>query len=63
MKATMIGTIDENEFKQGINLFPVLDSPTFITTKEDLDAIFGKEIFVFCKNDLILFVSNFSSVA
>ena len=29
MKATMIGTIDENEFKQGINLFPVLDSPVF----------------------------------
>ena len=41
MKATMIGTIDEGEFKQGINLFPVLDSPVLITTKADLDAIFG----------------------
>lgn len=43
MKATMIGTIDENEFKQGINLFPVLDSPVLITKREDLDAIFGKK--------------------
>ncbi len=42
MNATMIGTIDENEFKQGINLFPVLDSPVLITKREDLDAIFGK---------------------
>lgn len=44
MKATMIGTIDEGEFKQGINLFPVLDSPVLITTKADLDAIFGVTI-------------------
>ncbi|MCC7556145.1 MAG: DUF87 domain-containing protein [Methanoculleus marisnigri] len=42
MKATMIGTIDEGRFRQGINLFPVLDSPVLITTKKDLDAIFGK---------------------
>lgn len=42
MKATMIGTIDEGTFRQGINLFPVLDSPVLITTRKDLDAIFGK---------------------
>ena len=42
MKATMIGTIDEGRFRQGINLFPVLDSPVLITTRKDLDAIFGK---------------------
>lgn len=42
MKATMIGTIDEARFRQGINLFPVLDSPVLITTRKDLDAIFGK---------------------
>jgi uncharacterized protein len=42
MKATMIGTIDEGRFRQGINLFPVLDSPVLITTRNDLDAIFGK---------------------
>lgn len=43
MKATMIGTIDEGNFQQGISLFPVLDSPVLITTKDDLDAIFGKD--------------------
>lgn len=42
MKATMIGTIDGGRFRQGINLFPVLDSPVLITTRKDLDAIFGK---------------------
>ena len=42
MKATMIGSIDEDRFRQGINLFPVLDSKVFLTTKEDLDAIFGR---------------------
>lgn len=42
MKATMIGSIDEDRFRQGITLFPVLDSKVFLTTKEDLDAIFGR---------------------
>ena len=42
MKATMIGSIDEDRFRQGISLFPVLDSKVFLTTKEDLDAIFGR---------------------
>lgn len=42
MKATMIGSIDERKFRQGISLFPVLDSPVLITTRDDLDAIFGK---------------------
>ena len=42
MKATMIGSIDENQFRQGISLFPVLDSKVYLTTKDDLDAIFSK---------------------
>jgi len=42
MKATMIGSIDEDRFRQGISLFPVLDSKVFLTTKGDLDAIFGR---------------------
>lgn len=42
MKATMIGSIDEGRFQQGISLFPVLDSKVFLTTKQDLDAIFGR---------------------
>lgn len=41
MKATMIGFVSDEEFRQGINLFPVLDSKVFLTTKRDLDAIFG----------------------
>ncbi|MBZ0272691.1 DUF87 domain-containing protein [bacterium] len=43
MKATMIGTIDEGRFRQGISLFPVLDTPVLMTTRQDLDAIFGNE--------------------
>jgi nicotinamide riboside kinase len=42
MNATMIGSIDEDRFRQGISLFPVLDSKVFLTTKADLDAIFGR---------------------
>jgi hypothetical protein len=42
MKATMIGQIDEDQFKQGISLFPVLDSKVFLTSRKDLDAIFGR---------------------
>lgn len=43
MKATMIGTIEDSSFKQGISVFPILDTPVLITTKDDLDAIFGKK--------------------
>lgn len=43
MKATMIGSIDEGQFRQGISLFPVLDSKVLLTTTVDLDAIFGRE--------------------
>jgi len=42
LKATMVGTIDEEGFRQGISLFPVLDSPVCIATKRELDAIFGQ---------------------
>lgn len=42
MKATMIGAISDTDFRQGINLFPVLDSKVFLTTRADLDAIFGR---------------------
>lgn len=41
MKATLIGTIDGGSFRQGVSLFPVLDSPVFLATRADLDAIFG----------------------
>jgi len=44
MKATMIGTIDGNEFTQGISLFPTLDNPVLVATKEDLKSIFDTAI-------------------
>jgi len=41
MKATLIGTIDGPSFRQGISLFPVLDSPVHLAARVDLDTIFG----------------------
>lgn len=41
MKATLIGTIDGTVFRQGISVFPVLDSPVHLAGQDDLDAIFG----------------------
>ena len=41
MKATLIGTIDGSAFRQGVPLFPVLDSPVLVAAQADLDAIFG----------------------
>ncbi len=41
MKATLIGTIDGDTFRQGVSLFPVLDSPVHLAGRADLDAIFG----------------------
>lgn len=41
MKATLIGMIDGDKFRQGISLFPVLDNPVYLASNSDLDAIFG----------------------
>lgn len=41
MKATLIGTIDGTKFRQGVSVFPVLDSPVHLAGRADLDAIFG----------------------
>lgn len=41
MKATLIGTIDGSSFRQGVSLFPVLDSAVHLAGQADLDAIFG----------------------
>ncbi|MDE0398992.1 MAG: DUF87 domain-containing protein [Candidatus Poribacteria bacterium] len=41
LKATLIGTINEDVFEQGVTLFPVLDSPVYLSSDTDLDAIFG----------------------
>lgn len=41
MKATLIGTIDGAVFRQGVSVFPVLDTPVHLAGRADLDAIFG----------------------
>ena len=41
MKATLIGTIEFNAFRQGVSVFPVLDSPVQLAGRADLDSIFG----------------------
>jgi DNA helicase HerA-like ATPase len=41
MKATLIGTIDGEKFRQGVSIFPVLDNPVYLAGRADLDAIFG----------------------
>ncbi len=41
MKATLIGTIEGASFRQGVSVFPVLDSPVLLAERADLDAIFG----------------------
>jgi DNA helicase HerA-like ATPase len=41
MRATLIGTIDGERFRQGVSLFPVLDDPVHLAGRADLDAIFG----------------------
>jgi len=40
--ATLVGSIDGHSFEQGVSIFPVLDTPVEMTTKGDLEAIFGK---------------------
>jgi len=40
--ATLVGTIDGKSFEQGVSVFPVLDTPVIMTTRGDLEAIFGK---------------------
>lgn len=41
MKATLIGTVDDGVFRQGLSSFPVLDSPVQLATRADLNAILG----------------------
>lgn len=41
MKATLIGTVHSGTFRQGVSLFPILDSPVQLAGQADLDAIFG----------------------
>ena len=41
MKATLVGTIYGTSFRQGVSIFPLLDSSVQLAQKADYDAIFG----------------------
>jgi Helicase HerA, central domain len=41
--ATLIGTIDEDSFTQGVAVFPALDSPVHLATHADLKVIFDTD--------------------
>jgi uncharacterized protein len=41
--ATLIGTIDDDSFTQGVAVFPALDSPVLLATNADLRVIFDTD--------------------
>ena len=41
VKATLVGTIVDGVFRQGVSQFPLLDCPVYLAAHTDLDAIFG----------------------
>lgn len=43
LKATLIGTLDAGSFTQGVSLFPVLDSPVFLLSDDDLGTLFRRK--------------------
>ncbi|NLI69743.1 MAG: DUF87 domain-containing protein [Firmicutes bacterium] len=43
MRATLVGTVDGNTFNQGVSLFPILDNPVLLPSKQDLDIIFDQK--------------------
>ena len=43
LKATLIGTIDGEDYSLGVAVFPVLDNPVSLATREDLNIIFDTE--------------------
>jgi DNA helicase HerA-like ATPase len=40
VKATLIGTIDDDSYTQGVAVFPILDNPVHLATSKDLNIIF-----------------------
>lgn len=43
LSATMVGTIDQNVYIQGVYNYPILDNPVWYVTREDLDIIFDQK--------------------
>jgi uncharacterized protein len=40
VKATLIGTIDDDSYTQGVAVFPILDNPVHLAASKDLNIIF-----------------------
>lgn len=55
LSATMIGTIESGQYKQGVYNYPILDNPVWYVTREDLDIIFDQKQ----KGDEINFKDDF----
>lgn len=43
LSATMVGTIENNKYIQGVYNYPILDNPVWYVTREDLDIIFDQQ--------------------
>lgn len=43
LSATMVGTIDQKRYIQGVYNYPILDNPVWYITREDLDIIFDQK--------------------
>lgn len=41
MDATLVGTINGTDFRQGVSTFPILDNAVHLADRTDLDAVFG----------------------
>lgn len=44
LSATMIGTIDNGKYIQGVYNYPILDNPVWYVTRNDLDIIFDQKV-------------------
>ena len=43
LSATMIGTIENGKYNQGVYNYPILDNPVWYVTRKDLDIIFDQK--------------------
>lgn len=43
LSATMIGTIEDGRYMQGVYNYPILDNPVWYVTRKDLDIIFDQK--------------------
>lgn len=43
LSASMVGTIENGKYIQGVYNYPILDNPVWYVTREDLDTIFDQK--------------------